>query len=63
MTHTAMATTMDQQIRNQLSLMAWVMAGLCGWVMFLSAHSISVTCTASELIHPDYSSNQSSAHK
>jgi len=36
---TTMPTTMiDQHIRNQMSLMAWVMTFLCGWVMFLSAH-------------------------
>lgn len=28
----------EQQIRNQMSLMAWVMTFLCGWVMFISAH-------------------------
>lgn len=40
-TATAMVMTMDQNIRNQMSLMAWIMAGLCGWAMFLSAHAIS----------------------
>lgn len=37
--------TMDQHIRNQMSLMAWGMAFLCGWVMFLSAYAIGC--------HPD----------
>lgn len=44
MKHTAtlaMSTmgTMDQHIRNQMSLMAWGMAFLCGWVLFLSVHA------------------------
>ena len=34
-----MTLTMDQHIRNQMSLMAWIMAFLCGWVMFISAHA------------------------
>jgi len=40
MNSTATVTTpmIDQYARNQMSLMAWVMAFLCGWVMFLSAH-------------------------
>lgn len=43
MKHTAisMTTTMDQNVRNQLSMLAWIMAALCGWVMFLSAHALS----------------------
>lgn len=40
-TATAITTTMDQHIRNQMSLMAWIMAALCGWAMFLSAHAIT----------------------
>lgn len=36
---TTATTTMDPQIRNQMSLMAWVMAFLCGWALFLSAHA------------------------
>lgn len=40
-TATAMTMTMDQNIRNQMSLMAWIMAALCGWAMFLSAHALS----------------------
>jgi hypothetical protein len=31
---------MDQHIRNQMSLMAWGMAFLCGWAMFLSVHAL-----------------------
>lgn len=40
MNSTATVTTpmIDQYVRNQMSLMAWVMTFLCGWVMFLSAH-------------------------
>lgn len=40
MSYTITATTpmIDQYARNQMSLMAWVMTFLCGWVMFLSAH-------------------------
>jgi hypothetical protein len=34
---------MDQHIRNQMSLMAWFIAALCGWAMFLSAHAITTT--------------------
>lgn len=30
----------DQQTRNQMSLMALFMAFLCGWVMFLSARAV-----------------------
>ena len=37
---TTMTLTMDQHIRNQMSLMAWIMAFLCGWVMFISARAI-----------------------
>lgn len=34
-------TTAEQTLRNQLSLIAWAMAFLCGWVMFLAAHAIA----------------------
>lgn len=37
-TATTMPAMIDQHVRNQMSLMAWVMTFLCGWVMFLSAH-------------------------
>ena len=62
-TVTAMATTMNQHIRNQLSLVAWVMAGLCGWVMFLAAHSISVAaaCTDCDAAQPAAYSNAHTA--
>lgn len=63
-TVTAMATTMNQHIRNQMSLMAWIMAGLCGWVMFLSAHSISVACTDCDAASPAaYSDAHTAAQK
>jgi hypothetical protein len=39
-TATTIPTMIDQHARNQMSLMAWVMAFLCGWVMFLSVHVI-----------------------
>lgn len=42
-TTTAVAMTMDQHIRNQMSMMAWIMAALCGWAMFLSAHAITAS--------------------
>lgn len=63
MTHTAtaMATTMNQHIRNQLSLVAWVMAGLCGWVMFLAVHSISIACTDCDAAQPAAYSNAHTA--
>lgn len=31
------ATMMTQPIRNQLSLLAWVFAALCAWLLFLAA--------------------------
>lgn len=37
-TITVTSPMIDQYARNQMSLMAWVMTFLCGWVMFLSAH-------------------------
>jgi hypothetical protein len=43
---TTATTTMDPQIRNQMSLMAWVMAFLCGWALFLSAHA----CRGSHIV-------------
>jgi succinate dehydrogenase/fumarate reductase cytochrome b subunit len=48
---------MNQHIRNQLSLMAWVMAGLCGWVMFLAVHSITIACTDCDAAQPAAYSN------
>jgi hypothetical protein len=61
MTHTAtaMATTMNQHIRNQLSLMAWVAAGLCGWVMFLAVHSLA--CNDCDAAQPAAYSNAHTA--
>jgi hypothetical protein len=53
---------MDQHIRNQLSVMAWVMAALCGWVMFLSAHAISAE-HARQKIADHYSNTISAPHK
>lgn len=38
------ATMIDPHIRNQMSLMAWVMTLLCGWVMFLSAYLCVYSC-------------------
>ena len=61
-TFTATAMTMDQHIRNQLSLMAWVMAALCGWAMFLSAHAIS-TAPVSAAENEVYSTLLPPAHK
>lgn len=61
-TITAMAMTMDQHIRNQLSLMAWIMTALCGWAMFLSAHAIS-TANVSAAEPGAYSTMSSPAHK
>jgi hypothetical protein len=29
--------TMTQHIRNQLSLVAWAVAALCAWLLFLAA--------------------------
>jgi len=58
----SMTTTMDQHIRNQLSVMAWVMAALCGWVMFLSAHAISAE-HARQKIADHYSNTISAPHK
>jgi hypothetical protein len=55
---------MNQHIRNQMSLMAWIMAGLCGWVMFLSAHSISIAGTDCDAAQPAaYSDAHPAAHK
>lgn len=39
---TATATMMDQHVRNQMSIMAWVMAALCAWVLLLSSTSAHV---------------------
>ena len=66
MTHTvtALATTMDQHVRNQLSLMAWVMAGLCGWVLFLSAYAMSIACNDCNAASPVvYSTTHTAAQK
>jgi hypothetical protein len=41
----ATAVTLDQSVRNQMSLMAWVMAALCAWVLFLSTYACGV-CAA-----------------
>jgi hypothetical protein len=41
----ATAVTLDQSVRNQMSLMAWVMAALCAWVLFLSTYAC-VMCAA-----------------
>jgi hypothetical protein len=42
-------TTMDQHIRNQMSIMAWGMAALCAWVLFLSATGVhGIKATAAE---------------
>lgn len=38
----------EQEIRNQMSLMAWVMAFLCGWVMFISAHVMGAEHTSKQ---------------
>lgn len=38
-------TMMDQHVRNQMSLMAWIMTFLCGWVLFLSAHVCGAECS------------------
>jgi hypothetical protein len=32
---------MTQPIRNQLSLLAWVFAALCAWLLFLAAAAIA----------------------
>jgi hypothetical protein len=40
---------MDQHIRNQMSIMAWGMAALCAWVLFLSATGVhGIKATAAE---------------
>lgn len=39
------ATMMDQHVRNQMSLMAWIMTFLCGWVLFLSAYVSGAECS------------------
>jgi heme/copper-type cytochrome/quinol oxidase subunit 2 len=44
---TASDPMIDQHVRNQMSLMAWVMTFLCGWVMFLSAY-VCVACHRAE---------------
>ena len=42
-------TTMNQHIRNQMSIMAWGMAALCAWVLFLSSTGIhGIKATAAE---------------
>jgi outer membrane lipoprotein-sorting protein len=65
MTHTATTamTNMNQDIRNQMSLMAWIMAALCGWVMFLSAHAISSEAAAAADVSEHYSTTSTAAHK
>jgi hypothetical protein len=35
--NTVTATTMNQHVRNQMSVMAGVAAILCAWVLFLAA--------------------------
>lgn len=62
-TITAMAMTMDQHTRNQMSLMAWGMAALCGWAMFLSAHAISVCSPVSAANPEQYSTRSTAAQK
>jgi hypothetical protein len=55
---------MDQHVRNQLSLMAWVMAGLCGWVLFLSAYAMSIACNDCNAASPVvYSTTHTAAQK
>lgn len=41
MNYTTAATTMDQHVRNTMSIMAWGMAALCAWVMLVSAHVLA----------------------
>lgn len=35
--NTVTATTMNQHVRNQMSIMAWGMAFLCAWVLLVAA--------------------------
>lgn len=35
--NTVTATTMNQHVRNQMSIMAWGMAALCAWVLLIAA--------------------------
>jgi hypothetical protein len=51
---------MDQHIRNQMSLLAWIMAALCGWAMFLSAHAITAH-TADAAAPENYSTTTTAA--
>lgn len=44
-----MTAATDPEIRRQLSLAAWVMAFLFGWVMFLSAKAV----VAGNMCEPD----------
>jgi succinate dehydrogenase/fumarate reductase cytochrome b subunit len=53
---------MDQHIRNQMSLMAWIMAALCGWAMFLSAHAITAQ-SVSAASPESYSTTPTAAQK
>jgi hypothetical protein len=55
--------TMNQHIRNQMSLMAWIMAALCGWAMFLSAHAITVCGPAAAAAPESYSTTAAAAQK
>ena len=38
---TTVTATMDQHIRNTMSIMAWGMAALCAWIMLLSVHVLA----------------------
>jgi hypothetical protein len=31
--------TIDQSVRNKMSVMAWGMAALCAWVLLLAVHN------------------------
>lgn len=61
-TITALVTTMDQHVRNQMSLLAWIMAALCGWAMFLSAHAITAH-SVSAADPENYSTTATAAQK
>lgn len=39
MQHTTTTATMDQHVRNTMSIMAWGMAALCAWVLLLAAYA------------------------
>lgn len=50
--------TLNQSARNQMSIMAWVMAGLCACIMILAAYASSVPHSQSQSYAPSVSTQR-----